>query len=86
MSLTFSFQNGQGEKEDKEGGVWSEPFSSTDNPDKVSGVMIHQMFKKMGCVYGIAARHKVCIEFFPLIRTMLSSVRKSDILNLCEQG
>ena len=57
VSVTFCFQNGQGEQRDRAAGMWSEPF--TDSDRQVSGVMLHQHFNAMKCVYGISALHKV---------------------------
>ncbi|XP_013405855.2 non-lysosomal glucosylceramidase-like [Lingula anatina] len=62
VSIMFTFKNGQGIREDKKGGVWNEPFESTHNATKVSGVMIHQTFKEMGCTYAVAASHREGVQ------------------------
>lgn len=52
VSITFTFKNGYGGQEDKEGGCWNELFSDSD----VSGVLIHQVLSGMKCTYGLGAK------------------------------
>ena len=59
ISIMFTFKNGQGNKMDRQGGCWNEPFQSTEGATKVSGVMIHQKFRDMKCTYAVAAKHSV---------------------------
>ncbi|XP_050400246.1 non-lysosomal glucosylceramidase isoform X1 [Patella vulgata] len=54
VSITFTFQNGQGSKEDSNKGVTSEVF----NVGEVTGVSIKQTFRSMDCTYGISASAK----------------------------
>ncbi|CAL1530739.1 unnamed protein product [Lymnaea stagnalis] len=57
VSITFTFKNGLGTKEDRAGGVWSEGFKcDCDGDDEAIGAVIHQQFKDMKCSYGIAAK------------------------------
>ncbi|KAH9503274.1 Non-lysosomal glucosylceramidase [Bulinus truncatus] len=57
ISITFTFKNGQGTKEDLSGGVWCEGFACDCNGDnEAKGVLIHQYFSGMKCSYGIAAK------------------------------
>lgn len=59
VSLAFTFQNGQGEASDREGGVWSEAFlqpNDIDGTDDVIGVAIHQQFTGMNCTYAVSAK------------------------------
>ncbi|XP_064607909.1 non-lysosomal glucosylceramidase-like [Liolophura sinensis] len=56
VSVTFTFKNGLGTKEDGIGGAWTEPFISEGST--ASGVMIHQQFKHMPCTYGVSAAQR----------------------------
>lgn len=58
ISITFSFQNGIGEKGDRNGGCWSEVFKNGD----VSGGMIHHSVDGMGYTFGVSAREKAGVE------------------------
>lgn len=57
VSITFTFKNGMGTKEDGSGGVWTEPFIS--EGATASGMMIHQQFKNMPCTYAVSAAQRV---------------------------
>ena len=66
VSIVMTWKNGQGVKQDRDGGAWTESFmtESTDSGDsgvEGSGVLIHQTFNDIACTYGIAAAHKVRI-------------------------
>ncbi|KAK0057638.1 non-lysosomal glucosylceramidase [Biomphalaria pfeifferi] len=57
VSITFTFKNGQGTKEDRDGGVWSEGFRcDCDGDNEAKGVLIYQHFNGLKCSYGIAAK------------------------------
>ena len=55
ISITFTFQNGIGEKGDRNPGCWSEIFKDGD----VSGGMIHHCIDDMPYTFSISAREKV---------------------------
>lgn len=60
ISITFTFKNGQGTKDDRAGGVWSQGFvRECDGDDTAKGVIINQTFKGMKCSYGVAAKETV---------------------------
>lgn len=59
ISIMFSFKNGRGVKEDKEGGCWNEPFKCDSEGGDVSGVLIHQTFRDMDCTYALSAAQRV---------------------------
>ncbi|XP_041367827.1 non-lysosomal glucosylceramidase-like [Gigantopelta aegis] len=71
ISIMFTFKNGRGIKEDKDGGCWNEPFSHKSDDSEVQGVMIHQAFRDMDCTYAVSAAKKDgvsvshCVEFDP---------------------
>ncbi|XP_049963211.1 non-lysosomal glucosylceramidase [Schistocerca serialis cubense] len=52
VSITFTFKNGVGTKEDKAGGCWSEAFQT----DSAKGVLIHHTVGGMPCTYAISAK------------------------------
>lgn len=58
ISITFTFQNGIGEKGDKKAGCWSEIFKNGD----VSGGLIHHSIDEMPYTFGVSAREKVTID------------------------
>ena len=68
ISVTFTFKNGQGSKKDREGGVWTEPFSCDSEGRDVSGVLINQTFRDMKCVYALAGAKKVGGEYLSLLK------------------
>lgn len=68
-SITFTFKNGQGIKDDKAGGCWSQAFQLQHNSEGeggtdtrkgavVQGVTIHQTISGQPCTYNIAATVK----------------------------
>lgn len=59
VSITFTFKNGRGVKEDSFPGNWSEPFENEAEGQKVAGMMIGQNIRDMKCTYGIAGALKV---------------------------
>lgn len=59
VSITFTFKNGRGVKEDCNPGNWTEPFESEAEGQKVAGMMIRQNIRDMKCTYGIAGAFKV---------------------------
>ncbi|XP_063225117.1 non-lysosomal glucosylceramidase isoform X3 [Bacillus rossius redtenbacheri] len=58
VSITMTFKNGTGSKEDRSGGCWSELFEREDAGVKVSGVQMHHSLNKMPYTYAIAAVHQ----------------------------
>ena len=72
----FTFRNGKGTKSDSKGIVHSEAFTHGRGQNKVTGVSIHQTFRKMPCDYGIAAKHSVNI------RGLLNLVMINDSLKV----
>ncbi|XP_065333183.1 non-lysosomal glucosylceramidase [Cloeon dipterum] len=52
ISITMTFKNGTGGKDDKKGNCWTEAFDEAGGD--VKGVMIHQVIRAMRCTYGIA--------------------------------
>jgi len=57
VSITFTFKNGEGTKQDQDGGVWAQAFSTAcDSDAEARGVSIYQEFKGQKCAYGIAAK------------------------------
>lgn len=59
ISITFTFQNGIGEKGDKDGGCWSQVFKESVTNGSVFGVLINHAISKMRYTFGISAREKV---------------------------
>ena len=53
VGITLTFKNGTGSKRDKQGGLWTEPFSQPNS----KGVIIHQQIKNQILNYCIAAKH-----------------------------
>lgn len=58
ISITFTFKNGRGVKDDCNPGNWTEPFESETEGQKVAGMMIRQTVNDMKCTYGIAGASK----------------------------
>ncbi|KAK6617312.1 hypothetical protein RUM44_005643 [Polyplax serrata] len=58
ISITFTFQNGIGEKGDKDGGCWSQVFKESVTNGSVFGVLINHAISKMRYTFGISAREK----------------------------
>ncbi|KAK3608169.1 hypothetical protein CHS0354_034127 [Potamilus streckersoni] len=59
VSVTFTFKNGRGNKEDSVGNCWNETFSvAEEGSHEVSGVSIHQTFQDMPCTYSLAATRR----------------------------
>uniref|UniRef100_A0A1B6DSU6 Non-lysosomal glucosylceramidase n=1 Tax=Clastoptera arizonana TaxID=38151 RepID=A0A1B6DSU6_9HEMI len=58
VSITFTFKNGTGGKNDKKEGCWSEKFIQEDFNVFAEGVLIHQEIKNMACTYAICANRK----------------------------
>lgn len=52
VGITFTFKNGTGSKKDRQGGVWTEPFSQPSS----KGVVIHQQIRNQTLNYCLAAR------------------------------
>ncbi len=59
VSITFTYKNGQGDKEDTAGGVWNEPFTTSHDTHHTHGVMIHQQFRGNKCTHALTAKVKV---------------------------
>ncbi|XP_052099238.1 non-lysosomal glucosylceramidase-like isoform X1 [Mytilus californianus] len=62
ISITFTFKNGRGVKEDCNPGNWTEPFESEAEGQKVVGMMIRQNIRDMKCTYGIAGAFKTGVD------------------------
>lgn len=58
VSITFTFQNGIGEKGDRIGGCWSEGFTAGSEL-KATGQIIHHKIDDMGYAFAVAAADRV---------------------------
>ena len=77
MSITFTFKNGQGERSDKDGGVYTEPFQyERSGGSLTSGVMIHQEFRGVPCVYGVSAKSRVSKFHRPILEPIKQHERR----------
>lgn len=59
VSIMFSLQNGTGEKEDRSGGHWNEPFTFQKDGERVAGVLLHHCPAVNPFTLAISAREKV---------------------------
>ncbi|KAK2157826.1 hypothetical protein LSH36_184g11041 [Paralvinella palmiformis] len=60
VSIMFTFKNGQGDPEDKLGGVTTSSFTEFgDRGDKITGIAIHQALNGMPCTCAIGVKEKV---------------------------
>lgn len=59
VKITFTFQNGIGDKCDKAAGCSSEEFSRTFSGQKISGVLIHHEVDEMPYTFAVSAAEKV---------------------------
>lgn len=62
VSITFTFRNGMGTKEDRSGGHWNEPFCLEKDGSCVRGVMLHHCLPVNPYTLAISAREKVLGE------------------------
>ncbi|NXB44524.1 GBA2 glucosylceramidase, partial [Leucopsar rothschildi] len=58
VSIMFSLQNGTGEKEDRSGGHWNEPFTFQKDGERVAGVLLHHCPAVNPFTLAISAREK----------------------------
>lgn len=59
VSIMFTMVNGSGQKDDKSGGHWNEPFHLEKEGESVSGVLLHHQTPTNPYTLCIAARQKV---------------------------
>ncbi|XP_045109559.1 non-lysosomal glucosylceramidase-like isoform X1 [Portunus trituberculatus] len=58
VSITFSFKNGTGGSEDKEGECWSEVFEQEVEETQVKGVVLHQTLRTLNLRYCLAVKER----------------------------
>lgn len=72
VSITFTFKNGTGGSEDKNGECWSEVFEQAHESTRVKGIVLHQTLRSLNLRYCLAIREQTgvsvsnCPGFDPL--------------------